>query len=79
LLKAYRAGASSMLVQIMRKLGIPDTIDNMVQWDPKERKHLPGTHVLPMVISIRMGRTVLYHIEEFCGNPDVPFLFRMGA
>jgi len=51
LLKSYRAGASSMLVQIIRELGIPDTIDNMVQWDPK--------HVLSMMVNIFMGCSLL--------------------
>ena len=60
MLKAYRAGASSMLVQIIRELGIPDTIDNMVQWDPKQCKNSPGTHVLAMMVNIPMGRTILY-------------------
>ncbi len=79
MLQAYRAGASSMLVQIIRELGIPDTIDNMVQWDPKQCKHSPGTHVLAMMVNILMGRTALYRVEEFYDNLDVPFLFGMDA
>lgn len=79
MLKAYRAGASSMLVQIIRELGIPDTIDNMVQWDPKQCKHSPGTHALAMMVNILMGRTALYRVEEFYDNLDVPFLFGMDA
>lgn len=59
MLKAYRVGASSMLVQIIRELDIPGTIDNMVQWDPKQCKHSPGTHVLAMMVNILMGRTAV--------------------
>jgi len=44
-----------MLVQIIRELEIPGTIDNMVQWDPKQCKHSPGTHVLAMMVNILMG------------------------
>ena len=79
MLKAYRVGASSMLVQIIRELEIPGTIDNMVQWDPKQCKHSPGTHVLAMMVNILMGRTALYRVEEFYENLDVPFLFGMDA
>jgi hypothetical protein len=68
-----------MLVQIIRELEIPGTIDNMVQWDPKQCKHSPGTHVLAMMVNILMGRTALYRVEEFYENLDVPFLFGMDA
>jgi hypothetical protein len=62
-----------MVVKIMRELGIPDAIDNMVQWDPKQYGHSPGTHVLAMMVNIAMGRTALYRVEGFYENLDVRF------
>ncbi len=45
--RAYSAGPSAMIGQIIRELGIVDTVDNMVRWDSKQCKRSPGTHVLP--------------------------------
>ncbi|HHY46258.1 MAG TPA: DUF4277 domain-containing protein [Firmicutes bacterium] len=60
MLRAFRAGASALVVSVVRELGIPRTIDSLVAWDPKQCKRSPGTHVLAMIVNILMGRTALY-------------------
>ena len=63
-LKAFSAGPAAMIGQIIRELGIIETIDNMVKSDQKQCKHSPGTHILAMLINIVMGRTALYRVDE---------------
>lgn len=64
-----------MAAQVVRGLGIPETADNLVKWDPKQRKHSPGTRVLALIVNILMGRIALHRFEEFYENLDVPVLF----
>jgi hypothetical protein len=64
-LTAFSAGPGAMIGQTIRELGVVETIDKMVKWDPKQCKHSPGTHVLAMLISILMGRTALYRVDQF--------------
>jgi hypothetical protein len=54
-----------MVARVIRDLGIVETVDDMVKWDPKQCKHSPGTHVLAMLINILMGRTALYQVSRF--------------
>lgn len=79
MLKAFSARAGAMAGQVIRELGIVETIDNLVKWDPKQCKHSPGTHVLAMLINILMGRTALYHVDDFYELQDVPILFGSEA
>lgn len=78
-LTAFSAGPAAMIGQIIRELGIVETIDNMVKWDQKQCKHSPGTHVLAMLINILMGRTALYRVDEFYELQDIAVLFGTDA
>ncbi len=78
-LRAFSAGRAAMIAQVIRELGIVETIDNMVNWDRKQCKHSPGTHVLAMLINILMGRTALYRVDEFYELQDIAVLFGTGA
>jgi len=78
-LTASSAGPGAMIGQIIRELGIVETIDNIVKWDPKQCKHPPGTHVLAMLIGILVGRTALCRVDEFYELQDVPVLFGTDA
>jgi len=55
LVRAYSAGPAAMIGQVIRELGIVETVDSMVRWDSKQCKRSPGTHVLAMLINIFMG------------------------
>jgi len=68
-----------MIGQVIRELGIVETVDNMVRWDPKQCKRSPGTHVLAMLINIFMGRTALYRVDEFYELQDIAVLFGADA
>ena len=65
LLRAFSAGAGAMVGQVIRELGIVETIDNVVT----------GIHVLAMLINILMGRTAPYRVYNFYELQDVPILF----
>ncbi len=78
-LRAFSAGSGAMIGHISRELGIVETVDNMVKWDPRQCKHSPGTRVLAMLINILMGRTPLYRVDEFYELQDVPVLFGAEA
>ena len=77
--RAYSAGPAAMIGQIIRELGIVETVDNMVRWDPEQCKRSPGTHVLAMLINIFMGRTALYRVDEFYELQDIAILFGADA
>ena len=77
--RAYSAGPAAMIGQIIRELGIVETIDSMVRWDSKQCKRSPGTHVLAMLINIFMGRTALYRVDEFYELQDIAVLFGADA
>jgi len=77
--RAYSAGPAAMIGQVIRELGIVETVDNMVRWDPKQCKRSPGTHVLAMLINIFMGRTALYRVDEFYELQDIAVLFGADA
>ena len=68
-----------MIGQVIRELGIVETIDSMVRWDSKQCKRSPGTHVLAMLINIFMGRTALYRVDEFYELQDIAVLFGADA
>jgi transposase len=78
-LRAFSAGSAAMVAQVIRDLGIVETVDDMVKWDLKQCKHSPGTHVLAMLINILMGRTALYQVSRFYELQDVPVLFGTEA
>jgi len=56
--RAYSAGPAAMIGQVIRELGIVETADNMVRWDPKHCKRSAGRHILVVLISVFMGRTL---------------------
>jgi len=68
-----------MIGQVIRELGIVETVDSMVRWDSKQCKRSPGTHVLAMLINIFMGRTALYRVDEFYELQDIAVLFGADA
>ena len=77
--RAYSAGPAAMIGQVIRELGIVETVDSMVRWDSKQCKRSPGTHVLAMLINIFMGRTALYRVDEFYELQDIAVLFGADA
>ena len=79
LVRAYSAGPAAMIGQVIRELGIVETVDSMVRWDSKQCKRSPGTHVLAMLINIFMGRTALYRVDEFYELQDIAVLFGADA
>ena len=38
LVRAYSAGPAAMIGQVIRELGIVETVDSMVRWDSKQCK-----------------------------------------
>lgn len=79
MLTAFRAGASAMVAWIIRELRIPETIDSLVKWDPKQYKRSPGTHVLAhvpaMIVSIctESGRHPAGNLRRETRNPLAEF------
>lgn len=52
-LRAFSAGSAALVARAIRDLGIVETVDDMVKWDPKQCKHSPGTHVLAVSVKWR--------------------------
>ncbi|MEA4884890.1 MAG: DUF4277 domain-containing protein [Clostridia bacterium] len=77
--RAYSAGPAAMIGQVIRELGIVETVDSMVRWDPGQCRRSPGTHVLAMLTNVFMGRTALYRVDEFYELQDIAVLFGADA
>jgi len=73
------AGSGPVISALCRELGIPETINTLVDWDEKQCKLDPGTLVLALIINILHGRSPLYRVEEFFREQDTELLFGTGV
>lgn len=73
------AGSGPVISALSRELGIPETINTLVDWDEKQCKLDPGTLVLALIINILHGRAPLYRVEEFFREQDTELLFGTGV
>lgn len=60
------------------QLGIGQTIDEMVRWDPVQCRLSPGTHIKALVINIFGRQRPLYRLAEFYEHMDIENLFGKG-
>lgn len=76
---SIKVGAGPIVSALCYELGIPQTINTLVDWDEKQCKLEPGTPVLALIINILHGRVPLYRIEEFYKEQDTELLFGAGV
>jgi len=72
-------GSGPVISALCQELGIPETINNHLQWDEKQCRLDPGTLVLALIINILHGRSPLYRVQESFKDQDVELLFGPGV
>ena len=76
--EAFNQGPGPLISALYDQLGIGQTIDEMVQWDPLQCRLSPGTRVKALVINIFGRQRPLYRLHEFFEYMDVENLFGKG-
>ncbi len=71
-------GALPLLLHICRAIGLAETIDEMVEWDPTRCRLSPGKRIEALVLNILAGRTPLYRVAEFYEDTATGVLFGDG-
>jgi len=72
---AQRAGAAVLLARICHELRIRSIIDSMVDWDPKQCKLSPGTHIVALIINALTSPHPLYKLKEFYHRRSLGLMF----
>lgn len=78
MVEAYNQGPASLISALYDQLGIGQTIDEMVQWDPVQCRLSPGTRIKALVINIFGRQRPLYRLSQFYEYMDVENLFGKG-
>jgi len=78
MVEAFNQGAGSLISALYDQLGIGQTIDEMVRWDPVQCQLSPGTRVKALVINILGRQKPLYRLREFYEYMDVETLLGKG-
>lgn len=79
MVEIYHSGPASFIAAMYDELGIGQTIDEMVSWDPEQCRLSPGTRIKALVINIFGRRRPLYRLDEFYEHMDVENLFGKGV
>ncbi len=74
-----KTGADSLIAGLVDDLGIPETIDQMVDWDETQCKLSPGQRIKALIINVLTSRSPLYQVEEYYRNRDVENLLGAGV
>ena len=68
-------GALPLLLHVCRVIGLAETVDHMVQWDPTRCRLSPGRRIEALILNILAGRTPLYRVAEFYEDTATAVLF----
>ncbi|MBC7324179.1 MAG: IS1634 family transposase, partial [Moorella sp. (in: Bacteria)] len=74
-LRVFAAGPAALVARMCDVLRIPQIIDSVVEWDPKNCRLSPGLRAKAMVINILVDRRALYDVEKFYQTQDLEVLF----
>ena len=72
-------GPGPIISNLCRQLGVRQTINDVVPWDPKQCLLDPGTHVTALIINILCRRDPLYRVKEFYEEQDLELLFGINV
>lgn len=72
------AGALPLLQHISTAIGLVETIDQLVPWDPVRCRLSPGRRIEALVLNILAGRTPLYRVGEFYEDTATELVFGPG-
>jgi transposase len=74
-LRVFTAGPAALVARMCDILRIPQIIDSVVEWDPKNCRLSPGLRAKAMIINILVDRRALYDVEKFYQTQDLEVLF----
>lgn len=69
------AGALPLLQRITKAIGLVETIDQMVPWDPARCRLSPGTRIEALILNILAGRSPLYRVADFYEDTATELVF----
>lgn len=72
-------GPGPIISNLCRQLGVRQTINDVVPWDPKQCLLDPGMHVTALIINILCRRDPLYRVEDFYREQDLELLFGIAV
>lgn len=72
-------GALPLLQQISQAIGLVDTINDLVTWDPTRCRLSPGQRIEALVLNILAGRMPLYRVAEFYEDTATDLVFGHGV
>jgi hypothetical protein len=70
--------AGPLLRALCEELGLRDTIDQVVPWDPQRCKLSPGERIQALVLNILTTRQPLYRVQEEFALTDTALLLGAG-
>ena len=69
------AGALPLLQRITKAIGLVETIDHLVPWDPARCRLSPGTRIEALILNILAGRRPLYRVADFYEDTATELIF----
>jgi len=69
------AGALPQLQRITKAIGLVETIDQLVPWDPARCRLSPGTRIEALILNILAGRRPLYRVTDFYEDTATELIF----
>lgn len=78
MVEAFNQGPGPLIGALYDQLGMGQTIDEMVRWDPAQCRLSPGMRIKALVINIFGRKRPLYRLHEFYEYMDVENLFGKG-
>ena len=69
------AGALPLLQRITKAIGLVETIDQLVPWDPTRCRLSPGTRIEALILNILAGRRPLYRVADFYEDTATELIF----
>jgi transposase len=76
---SINAGSTSLISAMCDQIGLVETINELLEWDPLRCKLSPGEHVKALLINIIDDRKALYAVDEYFAKKDVECLFGPGV
>jgi transposase len=76
---SVNSGSTALIGAMCDQIGLVETINELLQWDPLRCKLSPGEHIKALIINIIDDRKALYAVDEYFAKKDVACLFGPGV
>lgn len=62
---SVNSGSTALIGAMCDQIGLVETINELLQWDPLRCKLSPGEHIKALIINIIDDRKALYAVDEY--------------